>query len=119
MHAKPLHVIAFFILIGPAALIAQAMGMGTDGLFIAILLIGAVVVVVPWLFQRAMHSFGNRGAFLDFLLTPGTAQVFIEEEMPPATYQVQDEAPVYALPPAQVSRVAVLSSCLVAISPEV
>jgi len=105
MHAKPLHIIAFFILIGPAALIAQAAGMGTDGLFIAILLIGAVVVVVPWLFQRAMHSFGDRGAFLDFLLTPGTAQVFIEEEMPPATYQVQDEAPVYALPPAHVSRV--------------
>ncbi len=78
MHDKPLHIIAFFILIGPAALIAQANGLGTDGLFIAILLIGAVVIVVPWLFRQAMHSFGDRSAFLEFLLAPGAAQTFID-----------------------------------------
>src|SRR5713101_7984307 len=70
MHAKPLHIIVFFILIGPAALIAQATGLGTDGLFIAILLIGAVVIVVPWLFRQAMHSFGDCSAFLEFMLAP-------------------------------------------------
>ncbi len=99
MHAKPLQIIAFFILIGPAALIAQATGLGTDGLFIAILLIGGAVIVVPWLFRQAVYSFGDRKAFLEFLLAPTTLEHLLEEEGLSSPYEIREEVSVPTLPP--------------------